>query len=84
MHIANDKNSPEYYFNIPKDEEVSTEVLSCIIARADAITNPIGNNFNGKSDTYCNEILSNAVWALSGLLEQAEIIIDGKHKGGQS
>ena len=71
--------TPEHYLYIKRQRELDIDALNCAISRAlavqyflfDYFTNPDSSQFN-------HEIMSNAVWALAGLLEQAEILINGK------
>lgn len=66
--------SPERYLFAPAPTETDIAALTCALWRADAVCKLLSANFNGTGDTFNNEILTNACWALDGLISQALII----------
>ena len=75
---ANYEGTPENYLNIPKSKEIDIDALTCALHRANAVSKMLGANFDGSGETFNKSILANACWALDGLIEQAQIIVEGK------
>ena len=70
--------TPEDYMVMPENAEIDTDALNCTLGRAHSVCLMLGKNFDGTSDQFNNEIVSNACWALEGLINQAQTLIKGK------
>ncbi len=70
--------TPENYFRVSKTAVLDIDALTCALSRAHAVCLMLAGNFDGTADTLNNEILTNACWALEGLIEQAQFIVEGK------
>ena len=71
---------PEHYMIVPKKQEIDTDALNCILTRARGVCILLSGQFNDDSDRFSDHILDGAVWALNGLIDQAEIIVNGKEE----
>lgn len=72
---------PERYMTVPINDEVDKDALSCALYRAEAVCLLIGANIAGSGKTQdglSDEIISNACWALGGLIDQVRILSFGK------
>jgi len=79
----NYEGSPEEYMSIPKNNpktsgEIDIDALNCALSRAKSISYLIQGHFGVDGTKWNNEIMSNACWTLEGLLDQIEILLDGK------
>ncbi len=70
--------TPEAYLNVPKNNDIDKDALTCILHSADSIILMLQNNFEEKTAQVSNKKTVNALWAVEGLLDQAKILISGK------
>jgi len=70
--------TPEGYMVVPEDGEIDTDALNCTLGRARSVCLMLGKNFDGTSDRFNDEIISDACWALEGIINQAQMLIKGE------
>ena len=76
------EGTPERYMKVPKQHEIDDDALSCSLIRAKAICLLIEANISGggkTQDGLSDVVLSEACWALEGLIDQARIISSGNY-----
>ena len=69
--------TPERYFSVPVKQELDADALSCTLIRAKSVCLLVSTNLNG-GDCLNDEILAGALWAVEGLIGQAQILTQGK------
>ena len=71
--------TPEKYLVVSKENKMDDDALGCAVSRAQSLNFLIMSHFSDPEATKWNDlIMTNACWTLQGLLEQIEILIDGK------
>lgn len=71
------KGEPEDYLVIPEGEELNISALYCSLKRAKGLSIMLSASLDDDGDRLSDEILSEASWALEGLIKQALIITEG-------
>lgn len=69
---------PEDALGIKTDmpKGVPTDAILCAVSRADAILTLLSSQFEGEgSQVYSHEIIANALWSISGCLEQINLLV---------
>jgi len=75
----NYEGTPEQYLSVSKSENVNSEAINCALDRAKSISYLIQSHFNDPDGGKWNDkIMSDACWTLQGLLDQIEILMEGK------
>lgn len=72
--------TPEKYLIVSKNNKMDDDALGCAISRAQSINYLIMSHFQDPGTKWNDEIMTNACWTLEGLLEQIDILVEGKEK----
>ena len=82
MSDNNYEGTPERYMKVSEKNKIDQDALSCVLLRAHAVCLLIGANIEGSGKTQdglSDKILSEACWALDGLIDQAIILSSGSN-----
>ena len=71
--------TPERYLSVPEKQELDADALSCTLIRAKSVCLLVSSNL-GDGSSLNDEILAGALWAVEGLIGQAQILTHGKGK----
>ena len=80
MNKDYNEGTPEHYFSVPPnvDSIDTVDALNCIFERAESICLLLGANLEPGSGSRLNDkLMANACWAISGLIGQASILVNG-------
>lgn len=69
---------PEKYMQATEGNKVDIDALNCALSRAEGVCIHLMSNFDGEGPRYNDDIICNTLWALEGIIKQAQVILEGK------
>lgn len=74
-----DLGTAEAFLTVPSDMPPGypVDAIHCALSRADAVLRMVSGQFDGSGgDRYCDDIICNALWAVSGEIQLLKTLID--------
>lgn len=81
--IDRDTSTPEAFLSAPNDMPAGypIDAITCALSRAEAVLTLLQGQFNGMGDyRYCDAVIANALWSVSGEIGLIRTMVDHGHQ----